>query len=80
MKVELIEKKIPEGIKYPCLMEYLNKSGSGKFIVLMTEKHAGTVIMSDNENRQIGYYTEGWNPNQFKEYLGIVQLSNEWVL
>lgn len=63
-------------IKFPCLMEYDNGSGLGKYIVLFSNKNCGTVVYSENKERLIGKYSDILNIDYFNFISGDIILKN----
>lgn len=60
-------------IKYPCLMI----SNDRLIIVLMIDNEIGTVVYSNDDNYNIGYYDEDWDMEELEIYNGKLELSNE---
>lgn len=58
-------------INYPCVMI----SKLSRTIVLFSKEKTGTVIFS-NDFKRIGEFDTKWNMEQFKNFDGIVRLSN----
>lgn len=72
MKSEIIQDK-PEDtvIEYPCLMQ-----GIDGFVVLFAAKSVG-IVVKENKNYNIGFYSEGWFMSHFKPFKGKLVLSND---
>ena len=71
MNVEVKERKIGKGIKYPCLMVYPDG-----LLVLFCKESCGTVISRD-DTYHIGEYDENWDMDKFEPFDGEVTLKND---
>lgn len=58
-------------INFPKLM-----ISSKDLIVLFTEPEIGTVVFSSNGLHSVGEHYEGWLMPNFKDFNGVVELSN----
>lgn len=75
MKIEVKETKKEGEIKYPCLMI----SSFDHVTVLFIEENIGMKICEDipRSFRNLGYFSTGWNMENFKPFHGTITLSND---
>ena len=70
MKVEINNKEQNTEIKFPCLM--ISEKGN---LVFMTEIGHGFALK--HTKKDIGYFSDLWDMDNFKPFNGSITLSNE---
>ena len=65
------EKKKEKETEFPCLMVADNG-----LIVLFTLCNEGSVVCVGNSPHSLGYVSEDWHMDSFKEFKGSVELKN----
>ena len=73
-----VKTTITNDAKYPCLKKVIEED----VVVLFCKEGTGTVLFIDDNDGltasyPIGYYSDGWNMNDFIDYTGEIILSNE---
>lgn len=72
MQSKIIEEKIEQTVKYPCLMVREDQ----KLVILFTEKYTGIVLNPGTSPYRIGAMSDSFNMNYFKPFNGTIELSN----
>jgi hypothetical protein len=72
------EEVLSTELTFPWLGRHIDKNGP---IVFFHAQYKGTVIdggtTNDGNNFRIGYYSEGWSMQKFKEFKGTVKIVSE---
>jgi hypothetical protein len=65
-------------LAFPWIGRHIDKNGP---IVFFHAQYKGVVIdggaTNDGNNFDVGYYSEGWSMQKFKEFKGIVKIVSE---